>query len=180
MFSEDKTSVTVQNAQGATLMVQGVTASGENWSYQKTVSADSDTITTDAISNPNAAALPDLALANFENCKVWLEKPTEAGSTLSYAVMATDFVPSEKPETPGDSTATPGDGGSEGNTNPSNPAEAPDKGNQDGTAADQETPLDIAKTGDTVTCFALSTLSLAAALSFGALLSSKISKRKSN
>lgn len=179
MFSEDKTAVTVQNAQGATLMVQGVTASGENWSYSKNITTDSDTITTDAISNANAAAVADLALANFENCKVWLEKPTEAGSTLSYAVMATDFVSSEKPETPGDSTATPGDGDSEANKTPGTPAEAPGKDNQNGTAADQGIPLDIVKTGDNLTDFTLSSLALALTLApLGLMLTSKIRKKK--
>ncbi len=84
-----------------------------------------------------------------------------------------------KPEIPGDSATTPEDGDSEGSKNPSHPAEAPGKDNQNGAAADQESSLDIAKTGDNVTCFTLSTLSLAT-LSFGALMRSKIRNKKSD
>ena len=115
--------------------------------------------------------------------KAWIEKDAEG--QLTYATepisLSETLVKIEEPGTPGDSSQAPETPeGSEGNTNPSNPAEALDKDNQNGTAADQGTTLDIVKTGDKVTCFAISTLSLAAALSFGALLSSKAHKKKSD
>ncbi len=122
MFNEAKTAVTVRNAQGTTLIVQGVTDSGANWSYHKNISSDAETITVDDISGANADTVPDLVLTSLENCKVWLEKPVEDGGTLTYAVMATDFVPNEDPETP----ETPGN--SDDDTSTVNPDSSQDDG----------------------------------------------------
>ena len=76
-------------ADGWTLMVQGVTDDGQNWSYSKAIESDSFT----TVSTAEVATAGSVALSSFDNCEVWLEKPVESGGTLTYAVRAEETLP---------------------------------------------------------------------------------------
>ena len=87
-LSTDKKSITVNNAaEGDVLMVQGVTAEGENWSYSKKMgSTGSATVTAGDVVTACNSAITDFELSDFSNCNIWLERTTgEKGCTVTYA-----------------------------------------------------------------------------------------------
>lgn len=101
--SDNSDTIEVSKAAGSTLLVQGVyNNNGDkiNWSYSKKIDSDDKiSVTANDVSTANDSEIPNFSIADFSDCKVWLEQTSTQTDTagLTYAVMSTSDLDEPAP-----------------------------------------------------------------------------------